>query len=303
MTLSPLAVQRGLFLYLCVIWGTNWLAMKAGTAEVPPGLFSGLRWSVAGAVLLALLALRGDPVRVPPRLWGRIVWVSIMMIPLNAVIMLYGLRHVSSGLAAVLNSALTPIAMVGFAAMMRQERFSARHLGALAVGVAGVLVLYGPKAAVGALDTLEVLGAAGVILGNLAYCWSSVSARPLMGVLPPVHLVAITNFTGGAVLLVLALLFEPGAVRAARLDWSAVAWLSWWYLLLPAALGATIIYFRLMRDWGAAKVGTYAFISPVVAVLLGVFVAGEKVGFVDLLGMAMMLGAAYLALRKPKAAA
>ena len=152
MTLSPLAVQRGLFLYLCIIWGTNWLAMKAGTAEVPPGLFSGLRWSVAGAVLLAILALRGDPVRVPPRLWGRIVWVSVMMIPLNAVIMLYGLRHVSSGLAAVLNSALTPIAMVGFAAMMGQETFSARHLGALAVGVAGVVVLYGLKAAVGALD-------------------------------------------------------------------------------------------------------------------------------------------------------
>ncbi len=303
MRLSTLAVQRGLFLYLCVIWGTNWLAMKAGTAEVPPGLFSGLRWSVAGAILLAVLALRGDPVRVPPRLWGRIVWVSVMMIPLNAVIMLYGLRYVSSGLAAVLNSALTPIAMVGFAAMMGQERFSARHLGALAVGVAGVLVLYGPKAAVGALDTLEVLGAAGVILGNLAYCWSSVSARPLMGVLPPVHLVAITNFTGGAVLLVFALAFEPGALRAARLDWSGVAWLSWWYLLLPASLGATIIYFRLMRDWGAAKVGTYAFISPVVAVLLGVFVAGEHVGPVDLLGMAMMLGAAYLALRKPKAAA
>ena len=303
MALSPLTIQRGLFLFLCLVWGTNWLAMKAGTAEVPPGIFSGLRWTVAGAVLLLFLAVRGDPVRVPHRLWGRVVWVSVMMIPLNAVVMLYGLRHVPSGLAAVLNSALTPIAMVGFAAMLGQERFSARHLGALAVGVAGVIVLYGPKAAVGSLDTLELLGATGVILGNLAYCWSSVSARPLMRSLPPVHLVAITNFTGGAVLLVLSLAFEPGALQAATLQWSAIAWLSWWYLLLPASLGATIIYFRLMRDWGAASVGTYAFISPIVAVLLGILVAGERVGPVDLLGMAMMLGAAGLALRKPKAEA
>lgn len=302
MPLSPAAVQRGLFLFLCLVWGTNWLAMKAGTAEVPPGLFSGLRWSVAGAVLLAFLALRGDPVRIPPRLWGRIVWVSVMMIPLNAVIMLYGLRHISSGLAAVLNSALTPIAMVGFAAMLGQERFSARHLGALAVGVVGVVVLFGPRAAVGDLDTLELLGAAGVVLGNLAYCWSSVSARPLMRSMPPVHLVAITNFTGGMVLLVFALAFEPGARAAARLDWSLVAWASWWYLLLPASLGATIIYFRLMRDWGAGRVGTYAFISPVVAVLLGILVAGERVGPVDALGMALMLGAAFLALRRPAAA-
>jgi len=224
-----------------------------------------------------------------------------MMIPLNAVIMLYGLRHISSGLAAVLTSALTPVAMVAFAAMLGQERFSRRHLGALAVGVAGVLVLFGPKAAVGALDALEILGAAGVIVGNLLYCWSSVSARPLMRALPPVHLVAVTNFVGGVVLLAFALPFEPGALRAARLDWSWVAWLSWWYLLVPASLGATIIYFRLMRDWGASRVGTYAFISPVVAVLVGILVAGEQVGPVDALGMALMLGAAFLALHRPAA--
>jgi drug/metabolite transporter (DMT)-like permease len=298
MALSPAAIQRGLFLFLCLVWGTNWLAMKAGTAEVPPGIYSGLRWSVAGTVLLAFLALRGDPVRVPARLWGRIIWVSVMMIPLNAVIMLYGLRHISSGLAAVLNSALTPIAMVGFAAMLGQERFSRRHLGALAVGVVGVLVLYGPKAAVGDLDTLEILGATGVVLGNLAYCYSSVAARPLMRSLPPVHLVAITNFIGGIVLLVFALAFEPGAWRAARLDWGYLAWGTWLYLLLPASLGATIIYFRLMRDWGAGRVGTYAFISPVIAVLLGIAVAGEQVGGIDALGMALMLAAAFLALRK-----
>ena len=300
MALSPAAIQRGLFLFLCLVWGTNWLAMKAGTAEVPPGLFSGLRWSVAGAVLLIFLALRGTPVRIPPRLWGRIIWVSVMMIPLNAVIMLYGLRHISSGLAAVLNSALTPIAMVGFAAMLGQERFSRRHLAALAVGVAGVLVLYGPRAAVGELDTLEILGATGVVLGNLAYCYASVAARPLMRTLPPVHLVAITNFIGGAVLLVFALALEPDARDAARLQWSPIAWAAWWYLLLPASLGATIIYFRLMRDWGAGRVGTYAFISPIVAVILGIALADERVTLVDAAGMTLMLAAAGLALHRPK---
>jgi len=299
MAISPVAVQRGLFLFLCLVWGTNWLAMKAGTAEVPPGLFSGLRWSVAGAVLVAFLALRGDPVRVAPYLYGRILFISVMMIPLNAVIMLYGLRYISSGLAAVLNSALTPIAMVGFAAMLGQERFSLRHLGALAVGVLGVVVLYGPKAAVGELDRWELLGAAGVVLGNLSYCFSSVLARPLMRSVSPVHLVAVTNVTGGIVLLVLSLAFEPGALAAARLDWGATAWLSWWYLLLPASLGATIIYFRLMRDWGAGRVGTYAFISPVVAVLLGIAVYDEQVGAFDLAGMALMLAAAGLALFRP----
>lgn len=298
MALSPAATQRGLFLFLCLVWGTTWLAMKAGTAEVPPGLFSGLRWSVAGAVLLGFMLVRGERIRVAPRLYGRLLFVSVLMITVNAVIMLYGLRHISSGLAAVLSSALTPIALVGFAAMLGQERFSTRHLGALGVGVVGIIVLYGPKAAVGALDVWELLGAAGVVIGNLSYCFASVFARPLMRAMSPVHLVAVTNFTGGFLLLVLALAFEPGAREAASLQWSATAWLAWWYLLVPASLGATIIYFRLVRDWGAGRTGTYAFISPIVAVLLGIALFGEQVGPFDALGMALMLAAAGLALRR-----
>jgi len=298
MALSPAATQRGMFAFLCLVWGTTWLAMKAGVSEVPPGLFSGLRWSAAGAVLLAIRAVRGDPIRVSPRLFGRLLFVSVMMISVNAVIMLYGLRHITSGLAAVLSSALTPVALLGFAAMLGQERFSTRHLGALALGVAGILLLFGPKAAVGELDTLELLGALGVVVGNLSYCFASVLSRPLMRSISPTHLVALTNFMGGVVLLVGSLLFEPGARAAMRLDWGATAWIAWWYLLLPGSLGATIIYFRLVRDWGAGRTGTYAFISPVVAVLLGITWFGERVGLMDALGMTLMLGAAGLALRR-----
>ena len=121
-----------------------------------------------------------------------------------------------------------------------------------------------------------------------------------MRTLPPVHLVAITNFIGGAVLLVFALALEPGARDAARLQWSPIAWAAWWYLLLPASLGATIIYFRLMRDWGAGRVGTYAFISPIVAILLGITLADERLTPIDAAGMTLMLAAAGLALHRPK---
>ena len=62
-------------------------------------------------------------------------------------------------------------------------------------------------------------------------------------------------------------------------------------------MGATIIYFVLVRDWGASRAGTYAFVSPVIAVLLGVAVYGESVGVLDAAGMALMLAAAALAMR------
>ena len=73
MTLSPTARQRALFLFLCFVWGTTWLAMKVGIATVPPGLFAGSRWTVAGLILLAVRRAQGEPMRVTPRLAGRLV--------------------------------------------------------------------------------------------------------------------------------------------------------------------------------------------------------------------------------------
>ncbi|HEY0435320.1 MAG TPA: EamA family transporter [Phenylobacterium sp.] len=290
--------QLVLFAFLCFVWGSTWLAMKTGTATVPPGVFSGLRWTAAGAVLVLFRAARNQPVRFPPRLFGRVMVVAVLMISFNAVIMLYGLRHVGSGLASVITSALTPISLLGFAVMMGQERFNPRHLAALAVGIGGILLLFGPKALAGRLDALELLGVAGVIIGNLSYCLGSVLARPLMRTLEPAQMAGVTNLLGGILLLVLAIAFEPGAIQALHFQWPIGAWTGFWFLLLPGSLGATIIYFILVRDWGASRTGSYAFISPLIAVLLGTTLSTERLGPTDAAGMALMLAAAAIVLRK-----
>ncbi|MDE2575838.1 MAG: EamA family transporter, partial [Rhodospirillales bacterium] len=67
--------------------------------------------------------------------------------------------------------------------------------------------------------------------------------------------------------------------------------------LLPGSLGATIIYFFLMRDWGASRTGSYAFVSPIISVLLGMVVLGEQVGPFEVFGMLLMLAAAGIVLR------
>jgi hypothetical protein len=75
------------------------------------------------------------------------------------------------------------------------------------------------------------------------------------------------------------------------------------YLLIPGALLSTTMYFLLVRDWGASRPGTYAFISPVIAVVLGCSFFGEKLDWGDAVGMTLMLGAAGLALRPSRASA
>jgi len=298
LALSSATVHRLLFVFVCLVWGTNWLAMKTGITVVPPGIFSGTRWTTAGLVLLLWRWSRGFPPRLNLRIAGRLVLVSVLLVSFNALIMLYGLRHVGSGLASVVNSALTPISLLGFAVALGQERFSLRQAGAVALGVAGILVLFGPDALAGRIDTMTLLGTAGIIIACLSYSLGSVLTIPLMRNMPPTEMAAMTNFIGGAILLVMSLLFEPGAWGAMSGNWGIAAWVSWLFLLLPGSLGATVVYFLLVRDWGASRTGTYAFVSPVIAVLLGVMVLGEQVRITDAIGMALMLCAAGLVLRR-----
>jgi drug/metabolite transporter (DMT)-like permease len=286
-----------MFIFICFVWGTTWLAMKVGIATVCPGIFAGLRWTIAGAIILVFRKIRGQRVMPPPRLIPRLVFVSVVLITLNQIIQLYGLKTITAGLAAVISSALTPIALLVFAAAAGQERFNARQLAAIAVGIVGVIMLFGPAALAGTLDGWEVFGAILVTIGVLCYTAGSVMTRPIMRTLEPVQLAGLTDLIGGVVLLVSSLAIEPGAWQSMHLHWGWPAFLGWLYLLVPGALMSTTMYFLLVRDWGASRPGTYAFISPVVAVAIGCSFFGEKLDWGEAVGMILMLGAAALALR------
>ena len=295
---SLAARQRALFAVLCFVWGTTWLGMKVGIAVVPPGVFAGTRWTAAGLLLLLWRWARGQRLQIPMRLTGRLIVVAILMVSLNQVIQLYGLRYITAGLACVISSALTPIALLGFAVGMGQERFAWRQLVALAIGIAGVFVLFGPSALAGTLNMWEVLGATGVIIGTLCYSAGSVMARPLMNSLAPAQMAAMTNLIGGVLLLAASIVFEPGAAAALIQPWGWSASIAWLYLLLPGSLLSTVIYFLLVRDWGASRTGTYAFVSPVIAVVIGTTMFGEKLDLGDVVGMLLMLAAAAIVLRR-----
>jgi drug/metabolite transporter (DMT)-like permease len=298
MNTNATTTQRAMFVFICFVWGTTWLAMKIGIQTVSPGVFAGLRWSLAGLVILAVRRIRAERLLPPPRLWPRLLFVSVMLVTLNQVIQLYGLKYITAGLGAVISSALTPVALLGFSVALGQERFSSRQFAAILMGVVGVLTLFGPAALAGTLDLRELAGAGAVTVGCLCYTLGSVMTRPMMRTVEPVQLAGLTGLVGGVVLLAASLTAEPGAWQSMRLAWGWPAFLAWLYLLIPGALLSTTMYFLLVRDWGASRPGTYAFISPVIAVGLGCTFFGEKLDWGDALGMTLMLVAAGLALRR-----
>lgn len=295
---SALVLQRVMFAFLCFVWGTTWLAMKVGVEQVPPGFFAGTRWLAAGVLLVGWRWFRGERISVPRRLWPRLFLVSILMVALNQVIQLYGLRFVPAGLATVISSAVTPISLTGFSVLAGQDRFTLRQGAALLLGLVGILLAFGPQALVGRLGWPEILGALGVIAGSLCYSWGSVMARPLMRTLAPGELAAVANCAGGGLLLAASLAFEPGSWAALHGQFGWPAFGAWLYLLVPSSLGATLIYFLLVRDWGVSRTGSYAFVAPVIGVVAAVLLLGETVSFGELIGMALMIGAAGLVLRR-----
>ena len=302
MPLSKTAQQRAMFVFICFVWGTTWLAMKIGIAVVPPGVFAGLRWSIAGFILLLWWRARKEPVMPPAGLLPRLIVVSVLLITLNQVIQLYGLVHITAGLAAVISSALTPIALLGFSVALGQESFTWRQIGALALGVVGVFTLFGPAALAGTVNPLEVMGASAVVVGCLCYSLGSVLTRPMMRRVAPVQLAGLTDLVGGLILLLSSLALEPGGWEAMSFRWGWPAFLAWLYLLIPGSLLSTTMYFLLVRDWGASRPGTYAFVSPVIAVIIGSTQFGERLDWGDAVGMALMLAAAALALKPGRGA-
>ena len=289
-----------LFLVMCVVWGLTWIAIKIGVASIPPLLFAGTRFTIAGAILLAWQAVAARRRAAPhPRIrradWGGMLIVSLLVIVGTYSLLFWGMRHVASGLAAVLNLAFMPIALFAIGLAYGEERFTTRQLVAVALGIVGLIVLFRPASSAGRAAG-EFWGMAAIIGGTAAYSWGSVLSRKLLRAYEPVLVSGVTCLSGGVMLMALSAALEPidAATLLAFLSPSIAA--SWLFLVVFGSLGAFTIYLRLVRDWGTAKAGMYAFVSPVIAVLVGILLSGEAAQTSDFIGMSVMLAATWFAL-------
>lgn len=143
---------------------------------------------------------------------------------------------------------------------------------------------------------MRVWGAIAIATAAIAYACGSVLSRPLLRRHSPALIASVTTLVGGIALVGASLAVEPGAVAAlaGRRGW--LAWSGWLFLVRFGSLVGYTIYLRLLRDIGASGAGAYAYVSPVVAVLLGVVLLEERVGIADITGVIIMLAAAYLAM-------
>jgi drug/metabolite transporter (DMT)-like permease len=281
-------------------WGTTYIAIRTGVQTLPPGMFGGVRVMLAGVVLLGYLAARGQ-LTLPA---GReLVWVwlagGLMFVGGNGLLTLaLKDRAMASSVAAVL-VATTPLWLALLETIWpRGERLTALGWAGVFLGLVGVALIKSRELR----DPWESLRDRGpfLVLGS-AWCWAlgSVVHRHHRGRTPHLSNAALQMFLGGGSMTVLALLVGEGAeLRQEQLTTQAV--IAFFYLLVVGSLIGFVAFTWVLSHTSAALAGTYAYVNPVVALLVGWLVDGDQIGGRMVGGMVIiLLGVALVRLFPP----
>lgn len=269
-----------------VIWSSTYLAIRFAIAELPPLLMAGGRYSIAGLVMLAIARRRGAAWPSAAQ-WLRVVPVGALLFLCGNGFVVIGELSVSSGGAAVV-CATMPL-WTGVWAALGGERPSWRDWLSLAIGFIGVLVLMGGPSLQGRPLHLVL-----IVLSPMCWALGSVLARRQSREwrIGASMSSAMQMMTGGAALIL------AGVVDGERVPAHAGAgsWLAVGYLLVFGSLIGFTAYNWLLRNARPVVATSYAYVNPILAVLIGAAISGEPLGVTTLIANALIVGAIALAL-------
>jgi drug/metabolite transporter (DMT)-like permease len=274
------------FAIIYLVWGSTFFAIRVGVHEVPPLILAALRFSIAGAALFLWALARGE--RLPRRReWAGIALVALLIFVIDYGLLFWAEERVPSGTAAVILATIPAFMALAEILVLRTQRLTFRLGGALLVGLGGVVVLMDPALGLGGAP-VYALGAAGLLIAALSWSGASVLTRKLP--MPPskVMSAAAQMLAGGAFLWIVAAVSGEGR----GFDAAAVslrAWMALAYLIVAGSIVGFTAYTWLIHHESPTKVGTYAYVNPVVAVVLGHFLGGEALDVRTALGTALVL--------------
>src|SRR5262249_19373523 len=284
-TRSPQLKLVAAFLAVYIIWGSTYLAIRFAVETIPPFLMAGVRFFIAGALLYILARLRGADRPKAIHLRSAAAVGGLLLVSGKGAVS-WAEQSVPSSLAALLISTV-PLWMT-IIEWLRPGgvRPSLPVVCGLLLGFAGVALLFGPGTLVGSAAGAgaSLIGAGVILLGSWSWARGAPCSRPApVPAERPVSTcsasAALSNgmemLAGGALLLILGLVTgEAGQVQLAQVSLRSV--LALLYLVIFGSIVAFSAYIWLLKTTTPSRVGTYAYVNPIVAVLLGVAFNGER---------------------------
>lgn len=269
------------------VWGSTYLGLKVAMVALPPLLLNGVRFTLAGFLLLLWLRWRGEPMPTR-RQWGNSAFVGVLLMAGGAGLTAFAMQWVSSGLAALAGGAI-PLWTLLFASFYeaRPTRF---EIFGLIMGFLGIIVLN-----VGNELWINPLGMLGIIIAPILWAYGSIRSRHLD--LPSGMLKSACMLISGGVFLTIA-----GVATGEHLlaPITAEVVLAWLYLTVIGSMLAFSAYQFLLHNAQAALATSYAYVNPIIAVFLGWALANEALTLQTILAAVLIVGAVFVLTNRPK---
>ena len=264
------------FAAVYVIWGSTYLAIRYAIETLPPFLMAGVRFVIAGLLVYVWVAWREGAARSTAREWGQSAIVGAFLLLGGNGAVVWAEQRVPSGIAALLVATLALWMVLLEWVRPNGTRPTLPVIGGVLLGLAGVGILVGPQQLVGG-SAVDPAGALALLAASLSWAIGSLASRSPRMPRSVMLGTATQMLAGGAMLLVAgALRGEATNIRWEAMSAESLAGLA--YLVVFGSLVGFTAYIWLLGHVSAASASTYAYVNPVVAVLLGWAIAGEAVG-------------------------
>jgi drug/metabolite transporter (DMT)-like permease len=285
------------FAIIYFVWGSTFLAIRVGVREVPPFLLAGLRFLIAGLVLFAWMRAKGT-VSPTARQWFSATLLAVLIFVLDYGLLFWAERRVPSGIAAVMMATIPVFMTLSEILFLKTQRLTPRLGAALLIGIGGVLVLVSRSISFGD-SPIDTIGAIALIVAAIGWSVGSALTRKLPLPSSKAMSSGAQMFAGGVLLMITSAAL--GEFRGFRVQAvSLKAWLALAYLIVAGSIVAFTAYLWLIHHESPTKVGTYAYVNPVVAVLLGYFLGGEGLSLRTIMGTMLVLVSVVVITTTPK---
>lgn len=290
---SPLLVIIA-FAIVYIVWGSTYFFIQKAVADIPPFTLGAMRFLMAGLFMTGWCIIKGEKLFGIPNIKHAVI-SGIMLLFLGNGIIIWVEQSVPSGLASITVSS-APLWFVLLDWPKWSENFRSRSiLAGMVIGLAGVVMLFSEQVAAslkggGGIPMITMLL---LILASVAWAGGSLYSKYKSSQ-------GSTMVNSSWQMMAAGMTFLPGVFFRGELtnfDWSGVstgAWLSLLYLIFLGSIAGFSAYVWLLKVRPAMQVSTYAYVNPVVAVLLAVFFAGEKISLIQIAGLVIILGSVLL---------
>lgn len=275
------------YLAVCIIWGSTYLAIRIGVSEFPPTLFAGIRFLVAGSLMLVFSIYKGLKLPENPSEVMKISIVGLFLLLGGNGCVVWAETRIHSGTASLL-VATVPLFMALIELILpNRPKLNLKGWLGLLIGFGGVALLVFSNSTDSSTD---VIGIILLLIGALSWAMGSVYSKSFKASSSIIPTIAIQMLSGGLGLFIVGTSFgEFSQMHITSKGMGAML-----YLIFFGSIIGYSCYVYILEKWPAAKAGTYAYVNPLVAVLLGSLILNEPISTSVVMSTIVILGGVIL---------